>query len=132
MFVFVRFFFVFYFIHPRALLRFTIVVQAQSDHLKCKVKCVQALFSTLVIPTLLSTTPFFKPHPFCNHLLFSTAGIRLTNCEADPAKLSPETQLCPFEFKFTPETRVMRFVGRPFAPREIRDAFVDYYKANGI
>lgn len=64
---------------------------------------------------------------------YADAGrIRLTNCEADTNKLTEDTKLCPFDFKFTPDTRVMRFVGRPFAPREIRDAFIDYYKAKAV
>jgi hypothetical protein len=57
--------------------------------------------------------------------------IRLTNCEADPAKLENATndaKSCNFDFKFTPNTRVKRFEGHPYSPSEIRAALIDFFK----
>lgn len=59
---------------------------------------------------------------------YAEAGqIRLTNCEADPKRLTEENKFCNFDFKFTPSTRVKRFEGHPYSPAEIRGAFIDFF-----
>jgi len=55
-------------------------------------------------------------------------GIRLTDCEADPKKLTAENEFCTYDFKFTPQTRVRRFEGQPFSPQEVKAALINFFK----